>query len=84
MSSIQFEDQKKMEHRSKNLEKTKELKTYYYETKFFQILSWAKSSYSHDQDKNYYLENNFEIQFDGQKLPIKLLYKINNFFLKIA
>ena len=67
MNSNQFEDQKKMEHHSKNLEKTMELKTYFFQTKFFQISSWVKICYSHDQDKNYYLENNFEKLLDEQK-----------------
>ena len=39
MNSIQFEDQKKKEHHSKNLEKTMGSKKSYFETKFFQILS---------------------------------------------
>ena len=54
MNSIQFEGQKKKEHHSKNLEKTMGSKKGYFETKFFQILSWVKLSCSHDQDENCY------------------------------
>ena len=84
MKSNQFVDQKKMEHHSKNLEKTKGLKIDYFQTKFFQILSLVMISYNHDRDKNFYQESNFEKQIDEPKLLIKLLYKTNNFFLKIA
>ena len=54
MNNNQTVDQRKMEHHSKNLEKTKGLKIDYFQTKFFQILSLVMISYNHDRDKNFY------------------------------